>query len=312
MSCDTSRLAAIVVYLIFNFISILAVIIITWDYIRKKHFKSGGAKLKCIAIIFLTQTLTALILKFLHNLLACIDPTISESLIPPFVLFRLSQLITLIYIWFYRISIAFSGSIFELSTTSTRTFNICFIMFILYLLATFAGIMGTSSVERNVNGIYLIVIFAIASFGLYLLFVVSLLILFVYKLVQVYRNVDNNERYLFIITKITLLNWTSFVTTIIFMIFLVISRSNDHLYQLEIVSEFIDIMDNFSNFVFIILSFHAYDNHYLKTCKYCHNICYLGCSKLFGINSKTMDDIILDKTMSEITKESREGTEASV
>lgn len=182
-------------------------------------------------------------------------------------------------------------------------------MFIIYLLNAYSGIMLTSSGDYKVNGPDVWVIFGASTVGLYLLFVVSLLILFVYKLFQVYRNIDNNEKYLFIIIKITLLNWTSFLTTIVFIVFVIIK---DQLFELEILSEFMDIIDNFSNFVFVVLSYNEYDIQYLRLCKCCHNICFLGCSRLIGIHSKTMDEIILGKNISVATKESAKAPDASV
>ena len=106
----------------------------------------------------------------------------------------------------------------------------------------------------------------------------SLIFLFIYKLIAVYKDseITKNHRLLKVITKISILTFSSISITFIHLIdsiiFLgVFSFDNTHFYKW--IDSYITIFDVYTNCLCIIMCHIAFKSYYLFICKYMDNMC---------------------------------------
>eukprot|EP01083_Nonionella_stella_P004870 14235_1 len=195
------------------------------------------------------------------------------------------QMLILLGILFYRVWIVFTNSTFELSIATIRFFVALYIFTWIDLI-----LFGVLSAAYWLFDVWLIDITAyviIAATGSCCIFVlnVSLIYLFIYKLVQAFKSLSNNrDNLLQLITKTSLLFFVSTLTLLLF----VISPPLRNLRSVhwDFVCDVVLIGDVYANFMCIWLSYQFADDYYDKICGVCHRKCYGCCSKSFDSSVK--------------------------
>ena len=196
--------------------------------------------------------------------------TIFNSIIPHF--YPL-QSFMIMGIFFTRLVYIFQGTTFKVSKLTNIGYSLLIIVPI--MMAETGNWMNTP--ERTPNGNLLT---GIGSAG-YIITVFLLNGLFIYKMMRVYRMVLANnsvskpgQHLVKLITKTSLL---CFVSTIGSMVFLSSyqwrnTMNHPHLFALTVV---ILIVDMYTNYLSVLLSFAYFDDWYFRFCGCCHRKCHL-------------------------------------
>ena len=187
-----------------------------------------------------------------------------------YVICLLMQLVFSVFIWYLRVLNAFKSTKWALSKITKRIFTTLCISLFIYMAASivFALIFYKITIF---NGVYLWTILSALSIIFYLILTISLLILFIKRLISVYKAVDSDPTFVSLITKMTILIFLSCLVTIIMVI---ANIAND---ESNIVTKYFAFLstsiDIFSNLIFVILSFNGYTKYYFIFCGILHNKC---------------------------------------
>lgn len=172
--------------------------------------------------------------------------------------------------FYWRIVLEFENSIFGLNKSIMTFYRICFIVFIisgiLFPLLPFMN-QGNSK-----TGYWEIV--GMSYMFSYIILLLSLSTLFIYKLFKVYKyyqSIDQNDHEIIqMITKLTVLNFQALVFSLITGSLLGIGKPT---ITMEFILQTSQQIDVFTNFLVIILAFNCYDSYYFKLCRWSHNCC---------------------------------------
>ena len=198
------------------------------------------------------------------------------------------QCYLLLLVWFIRLYYAFNNSQFKLSR--------CTVMFIIIsAIIGFIGLMYCLLFHDvyNKTGFIILTIFLIA-FVAWMIFLVAL---FIYKLVQVYKSVSVNSNLIRIITKITILSVMSIFFTVVHCIMVIItaaiinesSLDKETKLHLKMIGDFIHLINIFMNFICILLSYNCFDADYKYICGGLSDLCTNAWHKCIG-NHRDEDD----------------------
>ena len=177
------------------------------------------------------------------------------------------QAFLMLITWFIRLYSAFKGTILQIHQATMIIFlSVAITIFIFGVIFGFDRTLIYSDVINEHNW-YIVGVILAAIFISLILFLCSL---FIYKLVMVYKNLGSDEGFIKLITKITILNFTSIFITIAFIPSLVA-------YTMGIYGEFVHhfaiLINYLSNFICIILSYTYYDKQYNRYCGWMNNRC---------------------------------------
>ena len=240
-----------------------------------------------------------------------------------FIIFYATQTYLLWLILFLRLKYVFKGSVYKLSKLTTR---IHAIIFIFIPFATPIYFIILSLVKSNI--IYTLIL--LASFIFIITFSCSLSILFIYKLFQVFKNMDNahhhhhhisnktnkntkkyiNNKLLQTITKSTILAVISLTMTLLTPITLLfgyyaISYVNNNQILIEAASSllsFCSLFDVFTNYFCILLSYTYFHSIYLKLCGKCDKKCRIFCiTKIIKKKSTKSGHIEISSSKTSVT-----------
>ena len=177
------------------------------------------------------------------------------------------QTVIVIGILFYRLYKVFGRKPFQLSKFVTYSFITCYTF--LCVLLIFFNIFGmTSMINYAISVIVGVIIF------IYILIMnVWLVFLFIFKLIQTYGCEEADESLIELITKISILCFTSAFTVLLTSIFVSLSLEITSYHWYFILDIFV-IMDLYTNFLCVLLSFRYFDRFYLTICKCCDHQCY--------------------------------------
>ena len=107
------------------------------------------------------------------------------------------------------------------------------------------------------------------------------MILFVYKLIKVYK--DSDDVLTVVITKTTLLVTISVAATFIHLtstVFRLIGRDLFGFEYFDWIDNFIVLADIFTNYLCIILSYKTFRNYYSRYCTWFDSKCRICCAKV--------------------------------
>ena len=184
------------------------------------------------------------------------------------------QLYLLWLVMFIKLYYVFKESVYQLSLCTLRFFIILFI-----ILPTALGInlflFTMANPETEIYHRYLFIMYGIIA-----LFSLILTYLFVYKLYKIYRDsnqqskMDPNDTFLSIMSKTTILTFTSIFFTMLVPLILVIFETfkaePDHTHDFKYgILTVIGIFDVYTNFLCVMLSYSILDNVYKKWCGCC-------------------------------------------
>ena len=272
--CEQERAILTIIYCVIGGILVavgLCMIGTFFNHVRQISAKSGKAKQKNSKLVISSKILLFLSIMycmvmhcvFVGNLCSHDSNSIYDDLSNfDYVL----QAFLMLIAWFIRLYSAFKGTILQIHEAT---------MFIFLSIATSVFIFGVilgfdrDLVHANLHGqnFYYVIFVLAAIFVMLILFLCGL---FIYKLVQVYKNLGSDEEFIKIITKITILNFTSLFITII-------SVSSTIGFHISVYGEFINhfaiLFNYFSNFICVIFSYTYYTGSYNRYCGWMNNKC---------------------------------------
>lgn len=296
VSCDAEREIFTAFYTTLNgsFIMILIRILYTFIQINQPFASKGTPKekqVKRIGFTLIILTFIDLILHIIYMFNIC-QYGVQNVFLTLFNMIYAIQLTLVMFIWFNQIRLNFSGTQFQLNNKTEKFYLITFTLLFIMGISIVASQLLISHIK--IEGIFLFAFFAAFAILLYLILVISLSILFIYKLISVYKNYKNvielagssqeynQDQYeiVHIITKLSVLNFISlFVTQFVMASVFVYNGS----IQTEFFNHCACIIDVFTNCACIILSYPSNKTSYLIFCKVVH----FGCNRFWN---KIFDD----------------------
>ena len=192
--------------------------------------------------------------------------------------------------WFIRLYSAFQGTILQIHRCT---------MFIFLSIAISLFVFGTIwGFDRDwIHPILSTGNAWLIAVGIMAAIFVSLLLfccgMFIYKLIMVYRNLGSDEEFIKLITKITILNFTSILVTITLFVPSLVAYGWSVYW--EFIHHFVILINYFSNFLCILLSYTYYGDSYNRYCGWMNkrcNSCWFNCiadkTKLRKVRSGTI------------------------
>lgn len=186
-------------------------------------------------------------------------------------------------ILFLRLYTIFQNSVFYLNRSTITSFAVIYILGI--VLGIFGGLVWATIIDL---GVVFAVILAAALLLLFLFTTIWIVVLYVKKLIQVYKTtqeslkIDNgDDNFVETITKTSILCFISTSTIIWRMItfaLLLVFGSSPHYY---LIFQIVFYSELHTNFLCIFLSYTAFDDWYKIMCGCCHNRCTLLWTKSF-------------------------------
>eukprot|EP01084_Bolivina_argentea_P088060 158978_1 len=224
--------------------------------------------------IFLIMTISTFTSNGITKVLRCNNS--KPILISTFSLLWLAsfaiQSYLLLWIFFVRLKKVFKKSPLRLSNISNYTY---IGMFSGMIILCFIGTICIF-VQPELMGFI-----ELAFLGLFAMVMLSLVLLFVYKLIRVYRinsGMDNKDEDLIsAITKTTLLTTISISITITNGIFTALWDSENNI-VFRWFCHYIVLVDVFTNFICIIMSYKIYKGYYLVICRFIDSKCRDCCT----------------------------------
>eukprot|EP01084_Bolivina_argentea_P275452 469769_1 len=276
----------IVISIVFTLLVCLALLTIFYAfYIVCKNKEQIPNTSKTIRIIFMVATTFTIAYYPVIRWRSCFDPDdyiMLQSFVNPiWMLAYGTQIITLCILFFNKIVQIFVGTSLEFSKLTQNTYKIVFI----FQIVNVCGVAITFFLSKMTNIYILYKLYSLlVSFGVFLMSImvmISLTILFIHKLVYVYKKAmsvqkqseKNNESHLVTsITKLTLL--ISISTSITFthlMVFFLYSSKTDQQSNIQAlistaIGSYIGFIDCYSNFVITMLSSKVFGIYYDKMC----------------------------------------------
>ena len=277
---------------IINISMAIVMIPVFYKYIK---LKSESIKNKCLfwtglvffSLIFLCHILWAIgSIYFCHDLNAF--AFISNIWSQLYVL----QLFLLLAILFARLYYPFKGTAFGLSTLTIKTYCI------LYTIAALLLVAGAIAYSNFYNTFIGLLILGLAWLMM-IIVMMTLVILFIYKLMQVYKSIDGDTELIATITKTSLLCFISISSSLFLAIAGIITPSTGSVHVNLIVGLF-TTNDMFTNFWCVVLGFKRYHQWYLQGCKCCDSKCRSCWYKCAGKDGKDANMMMKEIVMAQI------------
>ena len=203
----------------------------------------------------------------------------------------------LLAIFFMRLYFIFDETVFALSKATIR------IYWIIYCLCTLLWVAAAIAFSNFSHRSIASVIIGIA-FSMSLITISILIILFLYKMTQVYTSVDlenSDPTYIGVITKTSILasisTTLSLLNAIVIILEVLPSTRSIHII---FISKLFNVYDVFTNFWCVILSFSDYADWYLKICRGCDSRCVSCWHSIAGLMSEKQTKLRQEIKMSEI------------
>ena len=275
------RVPVYIIFAIFNVICFLILLYLTVKFIRNYHTTTQNTQKSMKDAPFILATLISITCLSLHLIwipysFLC-NPQQSVLEIIRSVLGGL-ELYLIILSWYLRLYLSFRNSSMALSLSS-RIF--WYIYFFILTITYITYVSGTILLTINYINAEMLGLLTILCFMVIVIGVFALTFLFIIKLFQTYKY-GKNEKFINVITKITILTISSFAVTILSSIVTQIYYNIlfENVYG-EFVKDLFVSFDNFTNCLFMALSFPYYEGIYEKLCNCMHlrcNLCWKECA----------------------------------
>ena len=275
LKCADAEIVISAFHTIITSMMIITVLIVIYQFVKHwKKEKSASMTKKC-GLIFITSILMTLMCSILIFDGKCYRISFNLFQIADTMylgMFALSSYI-LIIIFFFRINKVFGETPLCLSKYTKYTIYSFIIALPIYIIV--ALIVYTFCINCVHFILYLVVIFLLTYIGI----LISLVILFIYKLIQVYNNNTDNNALLSAITKMTILVSISVFVTFIHAIGNIFYFQFNDIYTKWITTA-ITMTDIYTNFICVIFCFGIFRNYYSIICKCCDTKCKICWLKL--------------------------------
>ena len=218
------------------------------------------------------------------------------------------HLIVLGMLFYFTITFVFNDTAFSISKCTQKTYKIIFILsgFCVVLIAVISPF-------SELNLLFSLVV--VIVFLVYIIVMTSLTILFVKKLIIVYRNTeystnyrnsvsvgkngDDNGGLVAPITRLTILISVSLSMSFLLIIFEFITAFNYNGVTL-FMSHSIGLINLYTNFVTAMLTNKIFDGYYKKICGMMDELCRKCCMKIVHREEDKLADIVNDKSVSSV------------
>eukprot|EP01084_Bolivina_argentea_P279322 477521_1 len=264
-------------------------------HVNKSTFESNAAKrmhrLFYIGLVFIFLTFLALLIDIVLHIFGCLrhNQLYTEAIwnISSYLFSSLYviQFYFLLLLLFMRIHTVFMGSVFHLSNHTVIMYKIIY--------AFMPITMITCVVMFSFNSIIFGILAALTVLMIMIL-VISLMILFTYKLIKVYKiesnaNVTDKDHLINVITKNTILTLSSLSMTFIQIIAVicqtfVLSNMNG-----IDPTGFTTLIDLYTNMICFLLTYNEFNSYYYKLCKCVDVKCKHLCGKMVGSDIKMLE-----------------------
>ena len=276
------RLPVFTIFAIFNVIGFLILSFLTVKFIINHNKASQTTKNTLELAPFILVILISIICMALHLIwipysFIC-NPQQSILEIIRSLLGAL-EVFFIILLWYIRLYLTFRNSAQALSSI-TRIF--WYIYFLVGSAAPISYVVGAILLTTNYIDAQILGFITVFCIMVMIVGIVSLTTLFVIKLFQTYKYCGTDETFINIITRIAILTIASFGVTILSSIVtpIYLNVFFGNIYG-EFVKDWFTAFDNFTNCLFMLLSFSYYDGIYSKLCSCIHvrcNQCWIKCA----------------------------------
>eukprot|EP01083_Nonionella_stella_P087832 244520_1 len=261
--CSLSQTILFWTHAIISYILVLFVIYVLCTIISTRNEEQTLRTDRITGYIFIIFTILGIACHGTYTVLECYDTEYLFYIV--LAMYNLSfgvQSYLLLLIFFNKLKAIFNRSPRRLSNLTKACYNIMFVVLPLYMVVTIAIYVIDPAIV--IESLYFGVIFLI----LFIALITSLAILFIYKLLSVYKcNAINLNQYdpelVAVITKTTILMGISVTTTLIDTINTIISDDNS---VYAWICYLITTVDLFTNFLCIMLQFKPFKHYYILLC----------------------------------------------
>ena len=204
------------------------------------------------------------------------------------------QVITLSLLFLRSVINVFYGTIYEISNCTLKIYGL---IYIIGIITTIPIIILSFFPSDPMWTLWSLI--AAFNIGLYIVLMISLTILFISKLVKIYKNTkdavedESNQELVGSITRLTLLISLSMIISLIVVIITGI-RGFIQTETTRFIVHCSVVFDLYTNFVNTMLTQQLFDNEYNRICGYCDKRCR-ECMKGM-VQNKESDDLILPPT----------------
>ena len=205
------------------------------------------------------------------------------------------QFYTLLSLYYDKLNNIFKSTHYELSKCTKRFYKIMFIIIPLWFI-TIILLQSLTSFPTK----YPLIMSVIAAMGFFILILlmISMLILFLYKLIKVYHDAlilmkdakNTHKPIIAAITKVAILYFLSIADTFILLIASIFHEASGGKTLIGWYTWYLlNIFDNYFNFLYIIMCYKAFESYYESICKGLDKICR-KCWKRIANRNTEFDD----------------------
>ena len=257
---------------VINVILLISTVPIIYKFI-KAHVQNEERKTRSTlllfypGLIFFIFTFLAFVMILIVMLYYCSEhQSFYPKLIASFIMFYVLQLYMLLLTLWIRLYYVLHGTF---QAFSKVTISIMTIIFISILVLSVAGVI--------IYNIYYQIGYWLVYFTLFLLLILifSVVTMYIYKLLVIYKNMMSDAKLIEIITKTTMLTIISIFATLLSPIMLVMQKRTNmnQVIDGQMIQNLVFYSDIYTNFLCIVLSYRYFDTYYIKLCKGTHSCC---------------------------------------
>eukprot|EP01084_Bolivina_argentea_P227751 384698_1 len=274
MFCSLPIYFLLYTYGIICIVFITIVIYTLYTFIVKETTKNMNRKIKYLVLSFLITTVLSIFLNIPFAFSQCYLQELKLYIAYMWMPFWSSQSFLLLIIFFYKLIHVFMKTQLRVRNTTEKIYKLCFIALPLYAVLVLCLIFPLQLLQKAPLISMVLFIGCILS---YILLSISMIILFTHKLTQTYKQSVSDESIITAITKLTLLTTISITFTFIDGILsaAVLGVSTDSKYHIwiDILSDYATVLDTFTNFCCVVLTFQSFKRYYIVLC----GCCEFGC-----------------------------------
>ena len=276
--CNSESVIWVIIVEPLTFILLLSMIPIIYKY-GIMHHSSEQKKSKLLIysgfIFFISIFLTFLTL-LIQGIFYCTNLKIYLMLSLIFALLYAIQFCLLLLILFIRLYFVFHNTILQLSKFTTIGYLVTYILMLLMVL--FGAILQSVHVQ---SATFVVLI----AFILILSLVISMMGLFIYKLIQVYKFMGNDQCLISMITKAVILTFISIFITFLAPISIILFNNSGSIF-LRGITTLVIMADLYTNFICIILEYEYFNGYYHKLCHCLDEKCTKLWKKILGTSDE--------------------------
>eukprot|EP01083_Nonionella_stella_P070122 187440_1 len=250
---------------------------------EKELMQTMSARLKCFEITFLISTILAIVFNVPLALSQCFFSDLKIIFVMPWLIFYGIQTYLLGILFFYRLVRVFQRTRLRVTKATQTIYKTSFIVLPTYFfLVAIFFVAIVMPLRLDVSHPWLPSILFGLAISSFVLLSASLMALFVIKLTQSYRGMSD-QALISAITKLTVLNTISITITLVdgfVTVFFFGLSDSKYFHWIDIASDYFSVLDTFTNFCCILLSYQSFKMYYWKVCLCCDSGCNVCISKM--------------------------------